>query len=79
MRDFMVRALEWEANQKSTTQVEGSTLEGSNVIEFKRNGTTARASLVNEDALQCISNAFLKRTSDYSGASIIFVDIPKVI
>ena len=79
LKDFIVRALEWEARKQTSTEVEESAVEGSNVIEKKSNGTTVRAWLVNDDATQCISNAFLNKMSGYSGASVIFVDIPKVI
>ena len=83
MKDFMVRALEWEATQKTAThghEDNSPALENCNLIELKqRDGGVMKALLVHDDVTMCISNAFLNRITDYNGASVIFLDIPKVI
>ena len=78
MKDFIVRALEWESTK--TTPTQGAALELRNDIEFKQNsGEVVRARVINDDAMKCISNTFLNKMSDYNGASVVFMDIPKVI
>jgi len=75
MRDFIVRTLGWEATKSNET--DGS--DQRNVISFRQSSSEhARAQVINNDATKCISSTFFNKMPDYKGASVIFMDIPKV-
>ena len=75
MRDFIVRALDWEATKSN--EADGS--DERNDIGFRQSsGGDAGVRVINEDATKCISSTFLNKMPDYQGASVILMDIPKV-